>query len=266
MTRCRPAPRDNITYIHSLADIAPAGVDIIINLAGAPIAQRWTATAKKSITDSRLATTDAIIAYIQQAAKKPELLISASAIGYYGTSEHKAFNEDTPPEPVPLFSAQLCAQWENSARQAAQHAVRTVLLRIGVVLEKDGGVLKKLLLPFRLGLGGQLGSGKQWFSWIDRDDLIKLVLFIIDNGDVTGPVNATAPYPVTNKAFTASLAHALRRPAILPAPAQVLKLAYGDMADEIMLQGQKVLPTKALEHGFEFDYPSIDKSLNKILR
>ncbi len=266
LTRRKIRSGSNITYINTLADMPVSGVDIIINLAGEPISQRWTPATKRKIEDSRIATTHALIDYIKGAQHKPQLLISGSAIGYYGTSETQTFNENSDPQPANLFSSNLCIKWENTALSAAHHSVRTVLLRLGVVLEKDGGVLKKLLLPFQCGLGGKIGSGQQWFSWIDRDDLIKLIFFIIDHADIHGPVNATAPYPVTNKEFTACLARAVQRPALLPAPAQVLKLAFGQMADEIMLQGQKVLPSKAVEHGFVYDYPRLEQSLQKILK
>lgn len=265
LTRKKRAPTGAATYIQSLADIPPGGVDIIINLAGAPISQRWTPAARHAIRDSRIVTTNAIVDFIQRSAHKPQLLISASAIGYYGTSEDALFEETTPPVAAESFAATLCHEWENSALPASKQGVRTVLLRIGVVLGKDGGVLKKLLPPFKFGLGGRLGSGRQWFSWIDRDDLIKLCLFIIENDDIDGPVNATAPHPVTNQAFTTALARALKRPAFANVPAIALRLGFGQMAEEIMLKGQRVVPAKALAHGFVFDFPQIKKSLEKIV-
>lgn len=257
---------DNITYISSIADIGDKAVDIIINLAGEPIAQRWTHAVKEKLKSSRIDITKELIKYIETSPIKPSLLISASAIGYYGTNEQTAFSEDTLPTAQNNFSQQLCASWENEALNAQQYGVRTVLLRIGAVLAKDGGMLGKLLMPFKLGLGGPIGHGHQWLSWIDRDDLIRLILHIINTPHLMGPINATTPHPVSNEIFSTRLAQALRRPCFIRTPALVLRFIFGQMADEIMIEGQKVLPEKALASGYSFLYPHIHTSLEKIIK
>jgi len=257
---------DKISYISTLSGLGDTAPDIIINLAGEPIAQRWTAAKKDKIVNSRIETTTAIIEYIKSCVKKPALLISGSAIGYYGTDDKVEFNENTPPVKArAAFSRKLCAAWEHKALQAEQYGVRTVVLRIGAVLEKNGGVLGKLMTPFRMGLGGPIGDGHQWFSWIDRDDVIGLILHVIMTPTMTGPVNATAPNPVSNLVFAKTLADILRRPCLLSTPALALRLAFGDMAEEIMLDGQKVMPQKAVASGYKFLYPSLAASLQKIL-
>lgn len=263
----QPRPcSDNITYIRSITDIGDIAVDIIINLAGEPIAQRWTHAVKEKLKSSRIDITKALIKHIETSPIKPSLLISASAIGYYGTNEPTAFSENSLPTAQNNFSQQLCASWENEALKAHQYGVRTVLLRIGAVLAKDGGMLAKLLIPFKLGLGGPIGHGHQWLSWIDRDDLIRLILHIIATPQLAGPINATAPHPVTNEDFSKSLAHTLGRPCLIRTPATVLRFIFGQMADEIMIEGQKVLPEKALTSGFSFLYPNIHTSLEKIIK
>jgi uncharacterized protein (TIGR01777 family) len=241
-----------------LSGLGDVAVDIIINLAGEPIAQRWTSEKKDKIFKSRIETTETIVDYIKVSHKKPLLLISGSAIGYYGTDNYVEFKENTLPVTTSAaFSRRLCAAWENQAIKAESYGVRTVLLRIGAVLEKNGGVLQKLLTPFRIGLGGPIGDGHQWFSWIDREDLIGLILYIIAT---------PAPNPVLNSVFVKTLADVLRRPHIFPTPAWALRLVFGGMADEIMLEGQKVVPQKAVEAGYKFLYPSLILSLQKILR
>jgi uncharacterized protein (TIGR01777 family) len=257
---------DRISYIGTLSDLEDSHPDIIINLAGEPIAQRWTAAKKDKIFRSRIETTAAIINYIKLSGKKPSLLISGSAIGIYGVDEGAVFHEDTRPVTTrAAFSRSLCAAWEKEAVKAELYGVRTVLLRIGAVMGKDGGVLQKLLMPFRLGLGGPIGHGRQWFSWIDRDDLIGIILHIIHTPKITGPVNATAPNPVSNRVFAKALADVLGKPCMFPAPAFAMRLVFGAMADEIMLEGQKVMPQKAIESGYKFLYPGLTASLQKIL-
>ena len=263
----RRTSSDRLSYISALSNLAGTTPDIIINLAGEPIAQRWTKTAKDRIWKSRIEMTAALIDYIKSSPKKPSLFISASAIGYYGTDEKKAFSESTAPnQGGGVFSQGLCAAWENEAVKAQSYGVRTVLLRIGAVLGNEGGIISKLLLPFRLGLGGAISHGQQWFSWIDREDLIGLILHIIATPLIAGPINATAPNPVSNLAFSRALAAALHRPCFLNTPAFVLRLAFGDMADEIMLEGQQVIPQKAIESGYVYLYPTIDSSLQNCLK
>ena len=264
LSRRARSPQGAIRTISRLEDVG-ADIDIIINLAGEPIAQRWTKAAKDKIRNSRIDTTAAVVQYMSACRKKPDLFISGSAIGYYGTDEDTLFEESTPPGDGGPFSRQLCADWESEATKAEALGVRTVFLRIGAVMERDGGMLAKLLMPFRLGLGGRVGSGEQSLSWIDRDDLIRLILHIIRTPALRGPVNATSPHPVSNDEFSHALADALHRPCLFPVPGFVLRLIFGDMPGEIMLAGQRVFPRKAIESGFTFLYPRIEASLEKAL-
>ncbi len=250
-----------ISLRSKLAPDAFAGCDAVINLAGEPVAQRWTAAAKKRITDSRVDGTREVVRAIAALEQKPATLISASAIGFYGDRGHEILTEDSPP--ASDFLAQVTVAWEREAREAEKLGVRVFTPRIGVVLGRDGGALKQMLLPFKLGVGGRIGSGKQWMSWIHLDDLISLVLFALENPKVAGPVNATAPNPVTNAEFTRELARALHRPAIFPVPAIALKLMFGQMA-EVLLGGQRVLPEAAQRAGFQFRYPALGPALSDL--
>lgn len=256
-----------IVYVNKLEMLGKVEIDVIINLAGEAISQRWTRKAKENIYNSRILTTRYIIDYMRSIKKRPQLFISGSAVGYYGVNSLKVFDEETGfSEDKKGFAQYLCQSWEAEARRAETLGIRVVLLRIGPVLEKNGGILSKLLPSFYLGLGSQIGSGRQWFSWIDRDDLIDLILFTISNTQIFGPINATAPNPVTNKDFSLALAKVINRPYLIKTPEVVLRLIFGQMAEEIMIQGQKVLPQKALNHGFHFVYPTLEKSLEKIFR
>ena len=258
---------NSIIYVNKLEVLDDIEIDVFINLAGEAISQRWTRKAKENIYNSRILTTRYIIDYMKSLKKKPQLFISGSAVGYYGVNSLKVFDEETGFSNDPKgFAQYICQSWEAEARRAETLGVRVVLLRIGPVLEKNGGILSKLLPSFYLGLGSQIGSGRQWFSWIDRDDLIDLILFIISNTQISGPINATAPNPVTNKDFSLALAKVINRPCLIKTPEFVLRLIFGQMAEEIMIQGQKVLPQKALNHGFHFVYPTLEKSLEKIFR
>lgn len=254
-------------YLNNLSKIQNIDIDIVINLAGETIAQRWTENTKQKIYNSRILTTRNLVNFMRSKQTKPTLLISGSAVGYYGVNHHTTFTEENSSLDIDSqFASSLCKAWEDEALHAASLGIRVVPLRIGPVLEKNGGMLAKLLLSFRLGLGSQIGDGRQWLSWIDRDDLINLILFIIDQKNINGPVNATSSNPVTNKEFSLALAEALHKPCFLKTPEFVFKLIFGQMAEEIMINGQKVLPDKAIRHGFVFSYPTIQQSLSKILR
>lgn len=254
-------------YIKHLIEIEDVDIDIVINLAGETIAQRWTQNTKYKIYNSRISITRNIVNFIRLKRTKPILLISGSAVGYYGVDHDKKFTEENGPSTVRSeFASSLCKAWEDEASHAARLGIRTVLLRIGPVLEKEGGMLAKLLPMFRLGLGSQIGDGLQWLSWLDRDDLIELILFIIQEKNIDGPVNATSPNAIKNKEFSLALAEVLHRPCFLKTPEFVFKLIFGQMAEEIMLNGQKVLPEKALRYGFKFFYPTIQESLSKIFK
>ena len=234
----------------------------IINLAGAPIFDNhWSDTRKQIIRDSRIKLTEQLIAYIERATVKPELLISGSAIGYYGDQGNKALNEASTVHQD--FSQQLCADWESTALQAEQFGVRVCLMRTGLVLAHDGGLLQRMQRPFKLGLGGILGNGQQWMSWIHRTDWISIAKLMISNTAMQGAYNATAPHPVTNSEFTKILAQHLKRPALLPVPAWLLKTLLGERSD-LVLASQRVLPERLLTENFQFQYPELLSALTEI--
>jgi uncharacterized protein (TIGR01777 family) len=240
------------------------GADAVVNLAGESIAaRRWSAAQKTRIRDSRVMATRSLAAAIRSAATPPAVFVSGSAVGYYGPDAGEPKTELSPPGAD--FLAQVCIEWEREAVQAARPGMRVVCVRTGVALERDGGALAKMLPPFRLFAGGPLGSGRQFMSWIHRLDWIELVRWTIRTGAVSGVVNATAPHPVTNRGFSKALGRALGRPSWVPVPAFVLRAALGEMADALLLGGQKVLPAHALELGFQFRYPDLDRALEAIL-
>ncbi len=246
--------------VMAFADSQP---EAVINLAGESIAEgRWTEAKKQQLLDSRLEITQAIVDLCGQLETPPRVLVSASAMGYYGDQGEREVTEET--TPTPGFLHDLCSRWEETARQAEAYGVRVALVRIGLVLDGDGGTLAKMLTPFKLGLGGRLGTGRQYMPWIHRSDLIRAILFLLDQEGLAGAFNASAPEPVTNTAFTRKLAHHLRRPAIVPAPAPVLRLVFGEMA-QILLGGAKMRPQRLQEAGFSFHYPTLDQALTEIL-
>ena len=231
----------------------------VVHLAGEPVAQRWTRSARDRILMSRVEGTKSLVKALSE--HPPPVLISASGIGYYGSCGNEILTETS--KPGTDFLAQVVTGWEREARSAEGIGVRVVLLRFGMVLGRGGGALKKMLVPFRLGLGGRLGSGRQWMSWIHLDDLISLIGFAIESGQCKGAMNAVAPHPVTNAEFTHDLARALRRPAIFPVPEFALKLLYGEMA-EVILGSQRVVPEAVLQAGFEFRFPELGPALRQI--
>jgi uncharacterized protein (TIGR01777 family) len=240
------------------------GADAVVNLAGESIAGgRWTETRKRALRDSRLLATRSLVGAIDRAARRPALLLSSSAVGYYGPRGDEPVDERDGPGTD--FLATLSAEWETAASAAGRSGTRVVLVRTGLVLEKDGGALQAMLMPFRLGVGGPLASGRQYWPWIHRADWVALVQFLIANGDAIGPVNATAPTPVTNEDFSRTLAHVLGRPCLFRAPAFALRLALGEMADALLLKGQRVLPTRAVEMGFQFRFRELEPTLSHIL-
>jgi uncharacterized protein (TIGR01777 family) len=239
---------------------AVESADAVINLAGAPIAAgRWTEARKAEIRGSRTRSTSLLVTAIRNAATPPRL-INASAVGFYGSRGDEPLTEASGPGDD--FLARVCIEWEAEASKAADVA-RVVLLRTGVVLSKEGGALPQLALPFRLFAGGPIGSGRQYISWIHIDDWVALVRWALGTA-VAGPLNATAPMPVTNAEFARALGRALRRPALVPAPAFALRLAMGEMADAMVLGGQRVLPAKAESLGFRFSYPALGPALASI--
>ena len=248
---------------YSSIDQIPHNEDIntIINLTGEPIAnKRWSASQKNKIQTSRWQTTQELVKWIKRASPKPQCLLSGSAVGFYGTSIDHTFTENDSASGDD-FSGQLCRQWEDIAH-TAQDLTRVVLLRTGIVLGADGGALKKMSLPFKLGLGGVMGSGQQWMSWIHIDDYLSALEFLLQNDSCRGPFNLTAPEPVKNRVFVKALGSSLFRPALLPIPAFAMKLALGEAAT-LILDGQKVLPQKLLEKGFSFRFNNVSEALNK---
>ena len=235
-----------------------AGCEAFIHLAGEPVVGLWTAAKKRRIVESRVLGTRRIVEAIHACAEKPEVLVSGSAIGFYGDRGEEALTEDAGPGSG--FLAETTQQWEAEALRA--QGVRTVLLRTSIVLGK-GGALAAMTPAFRLGLGGPLGSGEQWMSWIHIDDLAQLALFAAENLDVRGPLNAAAPWPVRNADFTRALARAVRRPAFLRVPAFALR-ALGDLG-RTLLASQRVLPARATEHGFRFRFPELQPALENVL-
>jgi uncharacterized protein (TIGR01777 family) len=238
------------------------GAGAVINLAGESIAaRRWSAAQKGRILESRLVATRAIVTAIAEARVPPGILVSASAVGFYGPRHAEELTERSPAGSD--YLASVCVAWEAQALEAAART-RVVLLRTGVVLDRDEGALPQLAQPFKLFAGGTVGSGNQYYSWIHRDDWTRMVRWAIDTPDVAGPLNVTAPAPVTNREFAKVLGRVLHRPAIVPAPAFALRLLLGEMADALVLDGQRVLPAKATFNGFEFTYTELEPALRAI--
>ena len=266
LTRGRAAP-GQVTW---LADgtvgpwaTAIDGADAVINLAGESIAgRRWTAAHKARIRDSRILATRSIVAAIHAAARKTATLLNASAVGYYGSRGNETLTEESAPGED--FLAMVCRAWEAEAVAAADVS-RVVLLRSAPVLERDGGVLPKIALPFRFFVGGPVGSGNQYWSWIHRDDWVAIVRWALEANHVTGPLNLAAPAPVTNREFAQTLGRILKRPAFIPAPALPLRLVLGEMAD-VLLFSQRVIPAKSQAMGFRFRYPAVEPALVAAMR
>lgn len=240
-----------------------SGCDAVVNLAGEPIAEkRWTPAHKRAILESRQIGTQKIVEAISTASVKPQVLINASAIGYYGTSESAKFAETSPSGTD--FLAEVCREWESAAQAVTASGTRLVILRLGIVLGENGGALGKMLAPFSAFVGGPIGSGKQWFSWIHRDDVVQLIIAAIDNAQMQGTYNATAPNPVTMAEFATTLGTVMDRPSWLPVPNFALEAMLGEGAI-VVLQGQQVVPTQTLAAGFEFQYPTLKPALTAIL-
>lgn len=254
-----------VKTINQLDEIKDNDVfDAVINLAGQGITdKRWTQTIKNQLLDSRIITTNNLINYFKRARKKPDVFISGSAIGYYGIKHEIAINEQA--EGDDSFSSQLCQQWEQSAQRAEKLGIRSCYLRTGIVLGKNGGALSKMLPAFRLGLGGPMGNGKQCMSWVHIDDLVGIILFAINDENINGPINGTSPNPVTNKVFSKILGKVLNRPSFITMPGFVLKVMLGQMADELLLSGQNVIPEKMLNAGYEFQYTDLEDALTNLL-
>jgi uncharacterized protein (TIGR01777 family) len=240
------------------------GADGVINLAGEPIAgKRWSEAQKKKLRKSRIDTTRALATAIGKAKKKPALLLNASAVGYYGPRGNEVITEESGPGGD--FLAGLCSDWENEAKRAESYGVRVIRLRTGIVLGKGGGALAKMVPPFKLFIGGPLGSGKQWMPWIHLEDEIGMIQFLMENSNAHGAVNACAPNPVTMKEFCRTLGSVLNRPCWAPVPAFALRLLLGEMA-EMLLTGQRAVPAAAERLGYRFRHPELREALENILR
>lgn len=239
------------------AELAQANV--VINLAGENIGEgRWTEERKQRLVASRLDATRALVTAMRANDGKPRTIVQASAVGYYGLRGDEELDENAPRGSG--FLAELVEKWESAAREAEELG-RLVVLRFGVILSKEGGALAKMLLPFRLGAGGPVGTGAQWMSWVEREDAIRAIEWAIEHDTARGVYNVTAPTPTRNRDFTGALGRALHRPAFMPAPAFALRLAFGEMADEVLLGGQRVVPRRLEGEGFRFTFPSIDIAL-----
>jgi uncharacterized protein len=236
--------------------------DAVIHLAGVPVAQRWNAHVKQEIRDSRVVGTRHLVQALTKLPRKPQVLISSSATGYYGSRGDEVLSESS--APASDFLAQVCVDWEKEAQAAEQSGIRVVRIRTGIVLDARGGALQRMLPPFKMGAGGKLGNGKHWMSWIHLDDLTSLYQFALLN-PVSGVFNGTAPNPVTNGDFTKALASAVHRPAMFPVPGLVLKLMFGEMG-EILLASQRVTPKAAQSAGFQFRFPEIAPALADVLK
>ena len=237
-----------------------AGCDAAVNLAGETLAQRWNADVKRRILESRTKLPSIFFDELSKIDTKLKTYVSASAIGYYGTSESQTFTEESPPGAD--FLAEVCVEWESIARRAARFGMRVACVRAGLVLGTDGGALARLLPLFKAGTGGRVGSGRQWYSWIHVDDAAGIYLFALDR--IEGAINATAPDPVRNESFTEALAHALHRPAALPAPPFMLKMMLGEGA-VLVLEGQRVMPERAISEGYPFKFNTLEKALADLI-
>jgi uncharacterized protein (TIGR01777 family) len=242
-----------------LAPNALDGVDAVVHLAGEPIAQRWSAEKKKAIRESRVRGTELLARRIAESERKPRVLLSGSAVGIYGDRGDETLDEESAPGTD--FLAGVVREWEGATRAAADAGVRVAMLRTGLVLSPKGGALERLLLPFRMGVGGPIGSGRQWMSWISLHDHVRAVAYAMETETLSGPVNLVAPNPVTNAEFAITLGRVLTRPALVPVPGFALELMYGEMARATILSGQRVLPKVLVRTGFEFAHPALEQAL-----
>ena len=254
----------DVRGIARLEELAEEPLDAVINLAGAPIADRpWSSKRKALLWSSRIGLTEQLLTWLQRRQQRPAVLLSGSAVGWYGNGGERELSEDTP-QVTDDFAAQLCGAWEETAQRAEDLGIRVVLVRTGLVLSPDGGMLKRLLLPFKLGLGGRIGDGRQWMPWIHIADQIALIDFLLQHPQARGPYNACAPQPVRNKAFAQALGRVLHRPAFLPLPGLLLRVGLGELS-VLLLGGQRAVPRRLLEAGFRFSFTDLDSALDDLL-
>jgi uncharacterized protein (TIGR01777 family) len=247
--------------------IAPesvSGFDAVVHLAGESIVGRWTDEKKRKIRDSRIVGTTALAEALAQAKDKPQVFACSSAIGFYGDRGNEVLNEGSAPGAG--FLPDVCREWEAATRAAVKAGIRTVQMRTGVVLSLKGGALGKMLMPFKMGVGGKIGDGQQWMSWIDVQDMVGAIHHVLKSDLLQGPVNMVAPKPVTNEEFSKTLASVLSRPAIFPVPAFVVKLAFGEMGETVLLGSQRVEPTQLVMSGYPFRFSNLRASLESILK
>jgi hypothetical protein len=261
------ATRGDVFWNPLAGEIDPmivGGCDAVINLAGEAIVGRWTAQKKERIRDSRIAGTRTIAEALAKHRGRPRILLNASAIGFYGSRGDQLLDETSQPGSGDFLS-EVCKVWEGAAAPAAHAGVRVVFLRFGVILSAKGGALAKMLPPFRLGLGGKIGSGKQYMSWVALDDTVGAILHALHTDRLCGAVNVVAPEPVTNLTYTKTLGHVLVRPTVFPMPALAARAAFGQMADELLLTSQRVRPAKLLASGYAFKFPTLEPALRHVL-
>jgi len=266
LVRRAPRARDEVAWNPDGAAInakALNGIDAVVNLAGEKIAQRWTRDSMRKIRDSRVAATSLIARTMSTLSPKPRVLVSGSAIGYYGERGNEELTESS--SAGDDFLASVCKEWEAATAPAREAGIRVAISRTGIVLDRHGGALAKMLMPFRLGVGGHLGNGRHWMSWIALADMVRALRFLIDSDAAVGPFNLTSPNPVDNAEFTRVLASVLRRPALFPVPAMALELLYGPMAKGAALASQRVLPRELLANDFEFAFPQLRPALEAVL-
>jgi uncharacterized protein (TIGR01777 family) len=241
------------------------GHDVVVHLAGESIAGgRWTSEKKRAIRDSRVKGTLLLSESLARLSRPPSVFLSASAIGYYGDRGDELLTETSAPGND--FLAQVCIEWENATRPAVEKGIRTVHTRFGIILDAEGGALAKMLTPFRMGIGGRVGSGKQWMSWIALDDVVKGLRFVMEDASMRGPVNFVSPNPVTNAEFTKTLGRVLARPTLFPVPVFGARLAFGEMADALLLSSQRVEASVLKRMGYQFKWTKLEPALRHILR
>lgn len=268
LTRSLNNKRDLNNLVNFLTELNPedGAYEIIINLAGEPLnKKRWNDEVKKNIYLSRIQTTQKLISFIANAKSKPKLLISGSAIGFYGNNAEVIFTENSS-HTDDGFTHKLCHDWESIANQASNYGVRVCIMRTGIVLYMNGGALKEMIPAFNLGFGCQLGDGHQWMSWIHMDDVVGAIEFLIQNESLNGPFNFTAPEAVTNKEFSNELASSLNRPCFLRIPDFMVEIIFGEMGKTLLLQGQRVVPDKLIKAGYKFKFPILSNALQDILK
>ena len=268
LVRHAPTSKTEVEWSPDRYSIALArieGFDAVVNLAGESIAEgRWTDDKKRRIRESRVKGTKLLGDALANLAVPPKTLVCASAIGYYGNRGDELLTETSAPGDD--FLAKVCAEWEEATALATEKGIRVVNARFGVILDTNGGALKKMLPPFRMGVGGKVGSGKQWMSWIALDDVVGALNFVLTKDSLRGPVNFVAPVPVTNAEFTKTLGKVLSRPTVLPIPAFAIKLLFGEMGEALLLGSQRVAPERLTAAGYEFGYPQLEHALVHILK